>query len=233
MEGVEKLGLVKMDFLGLSTLSIIEEALVETIGCSGMTHSAAMASEILPGKTLLEALNTDLVCDAINTAMRELFLQIVYERTQSAFSEGGLMIGAGLVYGRLFRQPYGDMSILYNEWTETTYHYDINGSVLDSTTLLKADGFCPDTSDLSFLKNDLAIALELRFRIWKGLNFSLRYQRSIIPVKKDWQFTEGHNTTHIDRWTNNCYNSSVMVRLIWQFGLDDDPTNQSRRRDRR
>ena len=53
---------------------VIQEALVETIGCSGMTHSAAMAAEILPGKTLLEALNTDLVCDAINTAMRELFL---------------------------------------------------------------------------------------------------------------------------------------------------------------
>lgn len=75
---------------------IIQEALIETLGCSGMTHSAAMASEILPGKTLLEALNTDLVCDAINTAMRELFLQIVYGRTQSAFSEGGLPIGAGL-----------------------------------------------------------------------------------------------------------------------------------------
>lgn len=75
---------------------IIQEALVETIGCSGMTHSAAMAGEILPGKTILEALNTDLVCDAINTAMRELFLQIVYGRTQSAFSEGGLVIGAGL-----------------------------------------------------------------------------------------------------------------------------------------
>ncbi len=75
---------------------IIEEALVETCGCSGMTHSAAMAGEILVGKTLLEALNTDLVCDAINTAMRELFLQIVYGRTQTAFSEGGLPIGAGL-----------------------------------------------------------------------------------------------------------------------------------------
>ena len=74
---------------------IIEEALVETSGCSGMTHSA-MAAEILPGKTVLEAMNTDLVCDAINTAMRELFLQIVYGRTQSAFSEGGLPIGAGL-----------------------------------------------------------------------------------------------------------------------------------------
>jgi NifU-like protein involved in Fe-S cluster formation len=75
---------------------IIQEALVEVIGCSGMTHSAAMAGEILPGKTILEALNTDLVCDAINTAMRELFLQIVYGRSQSAFSEGGLAIGAGL-----------------------------------------------------------------------------------------------------------------------------------------
>ncbi len=75
---------------------IIEEALVETLGCSGMTHSAAMAGEILPGKTILEALNTDLVCDAINVAMREIFKQLVYGRTQTAFSEGGLPIGAGL-----------------------------------------------------------------------------------------------------------------------------------------
>ena len=49
---------------------IIQEALVETIGCSGMTHSAAMAGEI--------------------------FLQIVYGRSQTAFSEGGLPVGAGL-----------------------------------------------------------------------------------------------------------------------------------------
>jgi NifU-like protein involved in Fe-S cluster formation len=75
---------------------VIKEALIETIGCSGMTHSAAMAAEIMPGKTILEALNTDLVCDAINTAMRELFLQIAYGRSQSAFSEGGLAIGSGL-----------------------------------------------------------------------------------------------------------------------------------------
>lgn len=75
---------------------IIEEALVETCGCSGMTHSAAMAAEILQGKTLLEALNTDLVCDAINVAMREIFKQLVYGRSQTAFSEGGLPIGASL-----------------------------------------------------------------------------------------------------------------------------------------
>ena len=89
---------------------IIQEALVETIGCSGMTHSAAMASEFLPGKTILEALNTDLVCDAINTAMRELFLQIVYGRTQTAFSEGGLPIGAGLEdLGKGLRSQVGTM----------------------------------------------------------------------------------------------------------------------------
>lgn len=75
---------------------IIEEALIETIGCSGMTHSAAMAAEILTGKTMLEALNTDLVCDAINVAMREIFKQLAYGRSQSAFSEGGLPIGASL-----------------------------------------------------------------------------------------------------------------------------------------
>ena len=80
---------------------IIQEALVETIGCSGMTHSAAMASEILPGRTILEALNT---------AMRELFLQIVYGRTQSAFSEDGLPIGAGLEdLGKGLRSQVGTM----------------------------------------------------------------------------------------------------------------------------
>ena len=89
---------------------IIEEALVETLGCSGMTHSAAMASEILPGLTILEALNTDLVCDAINTAMRELFLQIVYGRTQSAFSNEGLPIGAALEdLGKGMRSQVGTM----------------------------------------------------------------------------------------------------------------------------
>ena len=89
---------------------IVEEALVETIGCSGMTHSAAMAAEILPGKTLLECLNTDLVCDAINVAMREIFLQLVYGRTQSAFSEDGLTIGAGLEdLGKGLRSQIGTM----------------------------------------------------------------------------------------------------------------------------
>ena len=89
---------------------VIEEALVETLGCSGMTHSAAMAAEILPGKTILEALNSVPVCDAINTAMRELFLQIVYGRTQSAFSDDGLPIGAGLEdLGKGLRSQIGTM----------------------------------------------------------------------------------------------------------------------------
>ena len=119
---------------------VIEEALVETIGCSGMTHSAAMAAEILPGKTILEALNTDLVCDAINTAMRELFLQIVYGRSQSAFSEGGLVIGAGLEdLGKGTRSMVGTMygtkekGVRYLEMTEgycTRMALDANNEVI-------------------------------------------------------------------------------------------------------
>ena len=89
---------------------IIQAALIETIGCSGMTHSAAMAAEILPGLTVLEALNTDLVCDAINTAMRELFLQIAYGRSQTAFSDNGLPVGAGLDdLGKGLRSQVGTM----------------------------------------------------------------------------------------------------------------------------
>lgn len=119
---------------------VIEEALVETIGCSGMTHSAAMASEILIGKTILEALNTDLVCDAINTAMRELFLQIVYGRSQTAFSEDGLPIGAGLDdLGKGLRSMTGtifstkEKGVRYLELTEGYINklaVDANGEVI-------------------------------------------------------------------------------------------------------
>ena len=119
---------------------VIEEALVETIGCSGMTHSAAMAGEILPGKTILEALNTDLVCDAINVAMRELFLQIVYGRSQTAFSEDGLPIGAGLDdLGKGLRSMTGtifstkEKGVRYLELTEGYINklaVDANGEVI-------------------------------------------------------------------------------------------------------
>ena len=125
---------------------IIEEALIETIGCSGMTHSAAMAAEILQGKTILEALNTDLVCDAINTAMRELFLQIVYGRTQSAFSDDGLAIGAGLEdLGKGLRSQVGTMyatkakGVRYLEMAEgyvTGIALDENDEVIKETNTM-------------------------------------------------------------------------------------------------
>ncbi|HBV44879.1 MAG TPA: hypothetical protein DEF14_10890, partial [Ruminococcaceae bacterium] len=48
--------------------------------------------------------------DAINTAMRELFLQIVYGRSQSAFSDDGLNVGAGLEdLGKGLRSQVGTM----------------------------------------------------------------------------------------------------------------------------
>ncbi len=50
------------------------------------------------------------IVGAINTAMRELFLQIVYGRSQSAFSEGGLSVGASLEdLGKGLRSQVGTM----------------------------------------------------------------------------------------------------------------------------
>ena len=80
---------------------------------SGFTHGIGWCAPQQGACKLslnVKALNTDLVCDAINTAMRELFLQIVYGRTQSAFSENGLTVGAGLEdLGKGSRSQVGTM----------------------------------------------------------------------------------------------------------------------------
>ena len=144
---------------------VIEEALVETIGCSGMTHSAAMASEILIGKTILEALNTDLVCDAINTAMRELFLQIVYGRSQSAFSEDGLAIGASLEdLGKGLRSQVGTMfatKVKGPRYLEMAEGY-VTRCALDADNLIIGYEFINLGKMMDFIKkgDDAATALE-------------------------------------------------------------------------
>lgn len=99
-----------------------------------------MAAEILPGKTLLECLNTDLVCDAINVAMREIFKQLAYGRSQTAFSENGLPIGAGLEdLGKGLRSMTGTIfstkakGVRYLELTEgyiTKVAVDENGEAI-------------------------------------------------------------------------------------------------------
>ena len=144
---------------------IIEEALVETLGCSRMTHSAAMAAEILPGKTILEALNTDLVCDAINVAMRELFLQIVYGRSQTAFSDGGLPIGASLEdLGKGMRSQVGTMfgtKVKGVRYLELTEGY-INRIALDENDEIIGYEFISLGKMVDFIKKgeDANVALE-------------------------------------------------------------------------
>ena len=119
---------------------IVQEALVETIGCSGMTHSAAMAAEILPGKTLLECLNTDLVCEAINVAMREIFKQLAYGRSQTAFSEDGLPIGAGLEdLGKGLRSQVGTM---YGTKAKGTRYLEMAEGYVMQIALDKDDQVC-------------------------------------------------------------------------------------------
>lgn len=119
-------------------------------------------------------------------------------------SFGGLNIGVGMVYSRLVAQPNG--FIRYNP-----------------------NHIVPDTTDMQFLKNDLAPAIEVRFNIWKGLQFSARYQYSIIKVKTDWHFEDVGNHKN---WTNDCYNSSFQMRLLWQFG-DEDSGYKAKKKKRR
>lgn len=116
---------------------------------------------------------------------------------------GGMQIGAGLVYSRLVSQPHG--KIRYNQ-----------------------NMFVPDTSDMSFLKNDLAGAIEFRFPVWENLKASVRYQYSIIPVKRDWAFSDKNGT-----WTRDCYNSALSFRLLWQFGEEKSKPNYSKKKKRR
>lgn len=101
---------------------------------------------------------------------------------------GGMKVGLGGVFSRLVAQPHG--SIDY-----------------------RPTFFSPDTADMSFLKNDIALAGELRFTVWQGLMLSVRCQYSLFPVKRDWSFTQGSQS-----WSNHCYNSAVTFRLLYQFG---------------
>jgi len=114
---------------------------------------------------------------------------------------GGMLLGAGLVYGRLVQQPHG--KVLFNP-----------------------EGLVPDTADMTFLPNDISVALDARFSIWKGLQFNIRWQYSIIPIKRDWLFrqADGYETLpngeQRTRWiteSNDCYNNVISVRLIYQF----------------
>lgn len=106
---------------------------------------------------------------------------------------GGMLFGLGVSYGRLVQQPHSVMK--YNP----AY-------------------FIPDTTDLTFLSNDLAVVADARFTIWSGLQLGFRWQYSFIAVKRDWRFVEYlSNGTTQKEYVNNAYNHSVSVRLIWQF----------------
>lgn len=116
---------------------------------------------------------------------------------------GGMQIGVGVVYSRLVKQPHDTISFNPNY-------------------------FVPDTTDMQFLKNDLAAAVEFRFRIWNNLHFSGRYQYSIIPIKKDWHYQFAGKT-----YANDFYGSSLTFRLLWQFGESGGRPSKSLRGRRR
>ena len=119
---------------------------------------------------------------------------------------GGMTVGLGLCYSRLVQQPHGELSY--------SPHY-----------------FIPDTSDMTFLRNDLSAVADIRFTLWRNLKLNFRVQYSLFPVKKDWQFTEYLTSTETTTWKNNCYNFSVSSRLMWIFG--DDQHSKAKKKSHR
>jgi len=110
---------------------------------------------------------------------------------------GGMLFGAGLSYSRLVQQPHG--LIKYNP-----------------------NYFVPDTNDMTFLSNDLCVLADMRFTIWKGLQLDIRWQYSLLAIKRDWTFFsyDGVDADGNARYKNHqrdCYNHALTFRLIWQF----------------
>lgn len=104
---------------------------------------------------------------------------------------GGMLFGIGLDYGRLVQQPHNIMQ--YNP-----------------------NYFMPDTVDFSFLGDDLSVVADARFTIWRGLQLDIRWQHSLLAVKRQWNFSE-YRQGRWYKWDNNCYNHSLTFRLIYQF----------------
>ncbi len=123
---------------------------------------------------------------------------------------GGMTFGLGLVYGRLVQQPHGLL-------------------------IYQPGYFEPDTSDMSFLKNDLSAALDVRFAVWRGLTLNFRYQMSLLPVKRDWHFTglQNEGDREISTWQNNLYNSSLSLRVLYVFGDDNSKSHRNKNKKRR
>ena len=113
--------------------------------------------------------------------------------------KGGWTFGAGFSYSRLMGTP------------KESFHYDTTG-------------FIPNT-ETPFIKNDFAVIADIRFTIWRGLKFNARYQYSLAPIKKDWDFhiRSSRGQEFDEHWTRNAYNNSLSARLIWVFG--DSQTN--------
>lgn len=120
-------------------------------------------------------------------------------------TKGGMTIGAGLCYSRLVRQPHGRMAFNPNT-------------------------FAPDTSDMTFLRNDLSVVGDIRFSAWRNLKLNIRVQYSLIPIKRDWKFTYFQHPTTPVEYIYNCRNFSITTRLFWEFGEVHDTRQHSRSR---
>lgn len=109
---------------------------------------------------------------------------------------GGITLGAGFQYGRLVRSS--------ENW------------VLPDTAILGMER--PLITNAKFLKNDWAVVADLRFTLWQRFKLDVRYQYSLVPIRKDFEFSNSYNVESYNEyktWKRNFYNTCISVKLIY------------------
>lgn len=98
----------------------------------------------------------------------------------------GCSIGAGFSWGRLVRAKE-----IYNGFLRTT-----------------------NVRSKTYSTSDWGVFADARIKLWRGLKLGIRYQYSLVPVRK-MTYTTVKTNGATDSWNRKFYNTSISVRLMY------------------
>ncbi|MBR1770006.1 MAG: outer membrane beta-barrel protein [Bacteroidales bacterium] len=129
-------------------------------------------------------------------------------------ARGGVTLGLGLQYGRLFH---------YTEsWT------------LPNPGILGMDR--PTITNAEFLKNDFAFVGDFRFTLWQKFKLDVRYQYSLLPIRKDFEFNNSFPASSLNdyrTWLRSFKNNWLTFRIIYVINEEQEQKYTSKSKHRR
>ncbi len=118
-------------------------------------------------------------------------------------AKGGITLGAGIQYSRLYHSK--------ESWK------------LPDTLIFGMDR--PTTTNAKFLKNDLAIIGDLRFTVWRNFKLDIRYQYSLLPIRKQFEFNNSYQSIDANNyrtWKRDYKNNWLSVKLIYMINEEQE-----------